>query len=133
MKKVTFTLFFLLLFIGVNTYASDVVTKRYVATMKMERDRAVVRIVKLWFRKAPEKALAKEILVLVSKETYLASTAPVADVNDLYFSRPEGFIKENFPFSIFLTFLNREGINLEPISFFEGRRFQLKKKKGGNL
>ena len=117
MRKVTFTLFFLLLFISVNTYASEAVTERYVATMKMERDKAVVTIVKLWFNTAPEKALAKEILVLVSKETYLASTAPVADVNDLYFSRPEGFIKGNLPFRIFLTFLNREGFNLSLSAF----------------
>ena len=132
MKKMIFTLFVLLICLGSKVYADDAVTERFVATMKMERDRAVVRLLKLWLNKAPEKVLEKEVLVLVTRETYLASTAPVASVNDLYLYSSDGFIKENLPFSIFMIFFKREGVDLHPISFFEGKRFRLIKRREKN-
>jgi hypothetical protein len=105
--------------------AVDPCESEVVRTWVVERDAAVVRLLRQWLREAPQEALRQEVLALTRYEIFLANCAPPFDVDDFYLLHLSRVDVHSLPGAVLLRYLKKHGIDLTPAHFFAGRRFSM--------
>jgi len=130
MKKIVI-MFLVLGLIGVfqNSYSIDYCNSEIVKSWKVERDQAVVRLLKAWLNRAPQELLDVEIAEISAKEIHMATCCPPFDVDDFYIKHVKSTDPMGISITILKTYLKKNGIRLDPRHFFEGKQFCIKKEE----
>ena len=109
-------------------YAEDFCDSDFVRSWELDRDTAVVSLIKLWLSKTPEERLNQEIFTITQKEIHMATCCPPFDIDDFYITYLKNPESENVPLVVFKTYLRRNGIDLNPKKYFSGKSFNVIKK-----
>ena len=96
-----------------------------VRTWQMDRDSAVIRLLKGWLNGQPTEALHPHILTLTRSEVFLHTCAPAGEQPDGYLSHLPQVTLDQVPSAVFMRYLKQHGIDLSPAGFFAGKRFHL--------
>lgn len=128
-KKIIMILAFFLLGLYNVSYPADFCNSDLVRSWELERDQAVVRLIKGWLNREPRDVLDAKVLEVIRKETYLATCSPPFDVDNLYSRYIENTNHSLVPVAILKIYLNKNGISLDPRHFFEGRQFCIERGK----
>ena len=111
---------------GISGVAEARCAADIVRTWQMERDSAVIRLLKGWLHDQPMEALHPHILTLTRNEVFLQTCAPPGK------NQPDGYLShlpqvnlDQVPSAVFITYLKQHGIDLSPAGFFAGQRFHL--------
>ena len=109
-------------------HADDFCKSSFVKSWELDRDTAVVHLIKLWLHKTPKERLNQEILAVTQKEIHMATCCPPFDVDDFYINHVQNLDSETIPLVVFKSYLRRNGIDLHPKSYFAGRYFHVIKR-----
>ncbi len=96
-----------------------------VRTWQMDRDSAVIRLLKGWLHGQPMEALHPHILTLTRSEVFLHTCAPAGEQPEGYLSHLPQVTLDQVPSAVFMRYLKQHGIDLSPAGFFAGKRFHL--------
>ncbi|HIC90909.1 MAG TPA: hypothetical protein EYP21_02370 [Syntrophaceae bacterium] len=122
-KAKTIIMLWALLAICQMAYADDFCKSEFVRSWELDRDAAVVRLIKLWLSKAPEERLNQEIFTITQKEIHMATCCPPFDIDDFYITYLKNPQSEDIPLVVLKTYLMRNGIDLDTKGYFAGKTF----------
>ncbi len=93
-----------------------------VRSWQIERDAAAIKLLKHWVHGAASQDLHRDILALTRFEVFLATCTGQAGS---YLAKlPSGDLKQ-LPGSLFVQYVRRHGVHLDPIWHFAGQRFYM--------
>ena len=96
-----------------------------VRTWQMDRDGAVTRLLKGWLHGQPMEALHPHILTLTRSEVFLQTCAQPGETPNGYLHQLPQVELKQVPTAVFMRYLKQHGIDLDPVTFFAGKRFHL--------
>ena len=125
MSRLMIVIFMVLFALNISAVADARCDVDIVRTWQMDRDSAVIRLLKGWLNGQPTEALHPHILTLTRSEVFLHTCAPAGEQPDGYLSHLPQVTLDQVPSAVFMRYLKQHGIDLSPAGFFAGKRFHL--------